>query len=51
MSEVVQDLQKDLYVDNWLSGADRIRDAGSKYKTTYDMAEANMSLENLYPIM
>ena len=46
--EVVQDLQRDMYVDNWFSGADSIEEVASKYHTAYNsMAEANMPLEKL----
>ncbi|XP_076031122.1 uncharacterized protein LOC143019369 [Oratosquilla oratoria] len=45
--EVVQDLKRDMYVDNWFSGADTV-EVASKYSTAYDiMADANMSLEKL----
>ena len=46
--EVVQDLKRDMYVDNWFSGADSVEEVASKYSTAYNiMAEANMSLEKL----
>ena len=46
--EVVQDLKRDMYADNWFSGADSVEEVASKYSTAYNiMAEANMSLEKL----
>lgn len=46
--EVIQDLQRDMYVDNWFSGADSEVEAVRKYTTAYNiMSEANMSLEKL----
>ncbi|XP_068202710.1 uncharacterized protein [Palaemon carinicauda] len=46
--EAVQDLKRDMYVDNWFSGADTVEEVATKFKTAYDiMADANMSLEKV----
>lgn len=46
--DVIQDLQRDMYVDNWFSGADSEAEVARKYTTAYNiMSEANMSLEKL----
>ncbi|XP_068246461.1 uncharacterized protein [Palaemon carinicauda] len=48
--EAVQDLKRDMYVDNWFSGADTVEEVATKFKTVYDiMADANMSLEKVSP--
>ncbi|XP_068250314.1 uncharacterized protein [Palaemon carinicauda] len=45
--EADQDL-RDMYVDNWFSGADTVEKVATKFKTAYDiMADANMSLEKV----
>lgn len=46
--EVVKNLQRDMYVDNWFSGADSVEELATQYSTAHNiMAEANMSLEKL----
>lgn len=46
--EVIQDLQRDMYVDNWFCGADSESEVTNKYTTAHTiMSEANMSLEKV----
>ena len=46
--EVIQDLQRDMYVDNWFNGADSEAEVERKYAKAHNIiSEANMSLKKL----